>query len=210
MTAQAGSASFPSSERDRLRRELRARRRNLSHSFRSQAARRFAMIATRTHLLRPHLRVAFYIPFGGEADPGELMKLARRLHCSQFLPVVSDFRRNRMRFVPFRTRDRLVANRYGIGEPRGALKRAVPVRTLDVIFVPLVAFDTSGARLGSGAGYYDRCLAHLNRERRWRKPKLIGLAYELQRVDRIASQPWDVPLDAVLTERTLYRCRVTK
>jgi 5-formyltetrahydrofolate cyclo-ligase len=161
-------------------------------------------------LLRPHLRVAFYIPFGGEADPTELMRRARLLHCALFLPVIADFRRNRMRFVPFHASDELVTNRYGIGEPIGSLQRAVPVRTLDLIFLPLVAFDTYGSRIGSGAGFYDRCLAHLHRNRRWRRPKLVGLAYDFQRIDRIATQPWDVPLDAVLTERTLYRAKVTE
>ena len=109
-----------------------------------------------------------------------------------------------MRFAPFRARDALVPNRYGIGEPRGARTRVVPVRTLDLIFVPLVAVDAQGWRIGSGAGYYDRCLARLRGPRLWRRPKLIGLAYEFQRIEHVAPQPWDVPVDAVLTERSLY------
>jgi 5-formyltetrahydrofolate cyclo-ligase len=183
---------------------MRARRRALSPAQRHTAALRFAALASRFRLLKPHARVAFYIPHQGEADPSTLMDRARLLHCEIFLPVIVDYRQSRMRFGLFRARDALVPNRYGIGEPRGARSRIAPIRTLDVIFLPLVAVDARGWRIGSGAGYYDRCLAHLRSARRWRRPKLIGLAYEFQRIDHVAPEPWDVPVDAVLTERTLY------
>lgn len=81
---------------------------------------------------------------------------------------------------------------------------STPVRRLDVILLPLVAVDARGWRLGSGAGFYDRSLAHLRYGRRWRRPRLIGVAYEFQRVAQLEPQPWDVPLDAVVTERGFY------
>ncbi len=191
-------------ERDRIRRQIRARRRALSPAQRVNAALRFAAIASRARLLKPHSRVAFYVPHQGEADPSALLERARVLQCEVFLPVITDYRQSRMCFAPFRSRDALIANRYGIGEPRGARTRAVPVRTLDLIFVPLIAVDARGWRIGSGAGYYDRCLAHLRGPRLWHRPKLIGLAYDFQRIEHVAPQPWDVPIDAVLTETSLY------
>lgn len=195
---------FPS-ERDRIRREIRARRRALPRAARARAALCFAKVASRERVLTPGMRVAFYVPHQGEADPSILIQRARVLHCEVFLPVITDYRQSRMRFAPYRARDPLVANRYGIGEPRRSRTRTVAVRTLDLVFLPLVAVDPHGWRLGSGAGFYDRCLAHLREPRRWRRPKLIGLAYEFQRIEHIAPQPWDVPLDAVLTEKNLYQ-----
>ncbi len=62
-----------------------------------------------------------------------------------------------------------------------------------------------GYRLGMGGGYYDATLAFMQHRRGWRKPRLVGLAYECQRVDTLPHEPWDMPLDAVLTERQLYR-----
>jgi len=71
--------------------------------------------------------------------------------------------------------------------------------------MPLLAFDDRGTRLGSGAGFYDRCLRHLHAERHWRRPKLIGLGYEFQRVTCVRAQRWDIPLDGVITEQCLHR-----
>lgn len=189
-----------------MRRELRALRRELPRAQRSLACTRFAHIAHTAHLFRPRQRIALYIAHGGEADPSALLRLARSLHCIVHLPVVTSHRDCRMGFVPYAPGGRLARNRYGIPEP--VTRRApVPVRSLDTIIVPLVAVDLFGTRLGSGAGFYDRALARLCRARHWRRPKLIGLAYQFQLVEHVARQPWDVPLDAILTDKALYRAR---
>jgi 5-formyltetrahydrofolate cyclo-ligase len=78
-------------------------------------------------------------------------------------------------------------------------------RVLDVILMPLVAFDGQGNRLGMGAGYYDRTLAFLRHRRHWRKPRIIGLAYEFQRMPALPAEPWDVPLDGIITEAGFYK-----
>ena len=55
-----------------------------------------------------------------------------------------------------------------------------------------------------GGGFYDRTLAYLRQRTHWLRPRLIGLAHECQRVERIAPQPWDIPLDGVATELGVY------
>jgi 5-formyltetrahydrofolate cyclo-ligase len=69
------------------------------------------------------------------------------------------------------------------------------------MLLPLVAFDKNGNRIGMGGGFYDHTLAYLNIRKVWRKPKLIGLAHELQKVKQLQSNPWDIPLDGVVTEK---------
>ena len=69
--------------------------------------------------------------------------------------------------------------------------------------MPLVAFDMRGNRLGMGGGYYDRTFAYLLNRRRWRRPILIGVAYEFQGVDSLTTRPWDIPLHGVATEAGL-------
>ena len=68
-----------------------------------------------------------------------------------------------------------------------------------------MAFDDHGVRVGVGRGYYDRCFRFLNQRSHWRRPKLLGVAYELQRVPRLESNVWDVPLWGVVTERGVRR-----
>jgi len=192
--------------RERLRREMRVRRKSLPKSERAAVSRQFARHCAL--LLRPGRRIAIYLPQGGEADPAEIIRRARLRSCILYLPVVTDYRRHRMRFVRFDEGARLRLNRHRILEPDPADAPAIPVQLLDLVVLPLVAFDEWGWRLGSGAGFYDRHLHHLRLGRRWRRPKLIGLAYEFQCVPRIEPSPWDVPLDAVLTQyglRTLRR-----
>ena len=210
MTAQAGSASSPS-ERQRLRRELRQRRRSLSPSQRAKAHRQFAHLllasSWSSRLLQAGQRVAVYFAYGYEADLQHVITLARRRRCALYLPVITDFRHSRMRFVRYEADSAMRVNRYGIAEPDPRHAAIIPVRQLDLVLLPLVGFDAEGSRLGSGAGFYDRSLHHLREGRRWRRPKLIGVGYECQRVARLQPDRWDVPLDGILTERGLQRMR---
>jgi len=107
-----------------------------------------------------------------------------------------------MRFVPLDRGARFRVNCYGIAEPESSpLDQARPL-TLDTILLPVVGFDRRGNRLGMGAGYYDRALRHRrDPARRWRRPRLVGLAFACQQTDDIVPSRWDVPLDAVVTER---------
>jgi 5-formyltetrahydrofolate cyclo-ligase len=191
--------------RNDIRREMRARRRLVTASERSRAAHRFVTHAERAHLLRPGRRIAVYQPFGHEADVSALIRRAWQRHCIVYAPVVTHRRRFAMHFVPLSADARLAINAFGIAEPDHSPNERIPVLRLDVIFMPLVAFDARGWRLGSGAGFYDRCLRHLRVARQWRRPQLIGVAYEHQRVEALTPDPWDVPMDGVLTERRLYR-----
>jgi 5-formyltetrahydrofolate cyclo-ligase len=211
MTAQAGGAApIPRThglaDRGQLRREMRARRRALTDEQLRRAARQLAQVADRRHLLRPGRHIAFYFPHGAEADPLRMMDLAQRRGCTLYLPVITSYRSNHMVFQRYEPAEQLRVNRYGIKEPELTRNR-VAVRRLDLVFAPLLAFDLGGRRLGSGAGFYDRSLRHLRTNRQWRRPRLIGVGFEFQRVQELSPAPWDVPLDAVLTEKTLYRTR---
>lgn len=209
MTAQAGSASSPCSasaallDRQQLRRHMRQQRRQLSPDARAEAHRQFARIIDGARLLQPGRRVAVYFAYGHEADLRPVIEVARRRGCLLYLPAITHFRHSRMRFVRYPIDSVMRVNRYGIAEPEPCHADVVPVRRLDLVLLPLVAFDERGWRLGSGAGFYDRSLHHLREGRRWRRPKLVGVAYECQRVARLQPDRWDVPLDGIVTERGL-------
>jgi len=95
-----------------------------------------------------------------------------------------------------------VTNRYGIPEPDVSPHRALAADELAGAIVPLVGFDAHGHRLGMGGGWYDRTFA--GRQRSTAGAVLLGAAFDLQRVDGIEPEAWDVPLDAVFTELATY------
>lgn len=149
-------------------------------------------------------RIAFYLADDGEIDPSLLLAAAeaRGQHC--YLPLLHPLRPERLLFVRYRQGDPLLRHRWGLWQPalrRGALVRA---RALDIVFVPLVGFDSACNRLGMGKGYYDRSFAFRTRANR-HSPKLIGLAHECQRVERLESQAWDVRMDKIESNRASYR-----
>lgn len=104
-----------------------------------------------------------------------------------------------MSFAPVSPDSRFQPNCFGIPEPVHRRTDRRSANQLDMILLPLVAFDAAGHRIGMGGGFYDRTLAFTKRRRPWRRPLLIGLAYDFQQVARIKDNPWDVALDAIAT-----------
>jgi 5-formyltetrahydrofolate cyclo-ligase len=183
--------------RDVLRQRLRSRRRELGVAQRAAAAQIITRHIDATRWLRGARPIGLYVSVGLEVSTEALRSLARRRCCPVYLPRISDYRRRTMLFA--RDRDPLsLRNRHGIPEP--AVAETVPARSLSVVFVPLLGFDGDGARLGSGAGYYDRVFAFRRHRHSWHRPLLVGLAYRVQRLDHIELGRHDVPLDAVVTE----------
>ena len=182
---------------------MRQRRRGLGPRAQRRHAAALARLLLREPLIRDARRIAAYWPADGELDPRPLLVRAARLGCTLYLPVLQTGRLPRLWFAPYDPASRLVPNRFGIPEPVSRRARLHP-RHLDLILLPLVGFDAHGNRIGMGGGFYDRTLAFLAQGARWRRPRLIGLAHECQRLPAIAPAPWDVPLDAVATEERLY------
>lgn len=187
-----------------LRRQLKAARTALSPAFRRHAAHRALHLALAHGLLLRGTRFGFYLPHNGEFDILPILNQALWMRRACYLPVVPA-RGRVLRFARAHGDNPMTTNRYGIPEPWDA--RPLPARFLDVLFVPLVGFDALGNRLGMGGGYYDATLAYLAKRRHWRKPRLIGVGYECQRVAALPRDAWDAPLDGILTERAYYRTR---
>lgn len=182
----------------RVRNEIPGRRRRL-------AGERVLQVALREKLLQRHRRIGFYLPFEGELDLLPLLNRALWLGKKCYLPVVPRRFQRQLKFSRLSSRRSWYLNRFGIHEHWSP--RMVRARQLDLLFVPLVGFDESGHRLGMGGGFYDASLAYLRRRTSWRKPRLVGVGYECQKVAKVPHDPWDMPLDAVLTEARLYRTR---
>jgi 5-formyltetrahydrofolate cyclo-ligase len=145
-------------------------------------------------------RIGAYAAVGGEVDCAPALARACARSRRIFLPVVHG---QQLLFAPVDAGTGMLINRFGIPEPARTPGNCLRAMDLDVVLVPLLAFDDDGHRLGMGGGFYDRSFAFLSRRRLWPHPCFIGLAYEFQHTGQIVTQRWDVPLHAVVTE-----CRV--
>ena len=172
-----------------LRRRLRAARRAVPAAERPGAAAAIDRALASLGLPRPGSRISAFHPFDGEIDPSVALARARALGCSVYYPVITSLRARRMRFV---------------ASTEDAAAETISPRWLDLVLVPLVGFDARGTRLGMGAGFYDRHFAFLRHRRTWHRPRLLGLAFDVQRVERLADAAHDVPLWGIVTERGIY------
>lgn len=111
------------------------------------------------------------------------------------VPVVSG---DSLEFSRYTERTCLQKNRYGIDEPVNT--ESMSAGQLTLVLTPLVAFDQQGNRVGMGGGYYDRTFAFLADQPRPASVLLVGVAYQFQFTALPEPQPWDIPLDAVVTE----------
>ena len=188
-----------------LRREMRAYRRTLTHAAQMRAARRACAVLQRLACYRRARRIAAYCAQDGELSARFIFAHARRTGRACYLPVLRPS--NRLAFAPFGARSKLRRNRFGIPEPAVSSAQRLPARTVDLILVPLVAFDAEGNRLGMGGGYYDRTLAFMHRRTFRAPPILIGLAHSGQQVAKLNAHVWDIPLMGVITDRGFVRVR---
>ena len=140
------------------------------------------------------LRLGVYWPFRAEFDPRPLVDWLMAEGSAVALPVVID-KKGPLEYRAWRPGEPLVDGVWGIPVPE---KREIVVP--DAVLAPLVGFDEACYRLGYGGGYFDRTLAALEP-----KPLAIGVGFELSRIETIHPQPFDVPMDFVVTEAALRR-----
>ena len=186
-------------------RSLRARhrraRRNIGPERQAEHAEAAARAVLVSGIMARASRVGLYFSQAQDGEIDTLPLLTRLWAAGKTVaaPVVGAA--GEMDFYQVTPRTSLAHNRYGIIEPRtrGARSgRYLDPLSLNVLFLPLVAFDDDGNRLGMGAGYYDRFIGRLPESMR---PLIVGLAHEVQRAAMpLDRQPWDIPMDAVATE----------
>lgn len=181
-----------------------ARRRLLDRSVRRDAAASGAQWSRSVLEIAAARHLAAYVPVAGELDPGPIIARCRAGGAQVYLPVPThdDDAGSTLIFAEHRTDDALIAGAYAIPVPPPDAPR-IAAMALDVVLVPLIAFDDRGTRVGMGAGFYDRAFAF--RGEALTPPLLVGLAYRWQQVGMLRREAWDVGLDVVITDRGVLR-----
>ncbi len=183
-------------EKDRLRRDLLEKRRNLPQSLRQEKSALILEVLLSEKVFSDALSVALYFPVNGEVDTREIFKKCVDLEKKVFFPKTlgSD-----LVFLKTENIEELTPGAFSIPEPPADAESARGDE-LDLVLVPGVAFDFSGNRIGYGKGFYDRFLKDIPRQMRF------GLAYRFQVLENIPSDETDVKTGRIITEDGAIDC----
>lgn len=180
--------------RNQLRQQIRKTRANLTALQQQQAEDSITQQALALIEERNAQHIALYVSFDGEISTEKLIKTLWAQGKQVYLPVLHPFNPNHLLFLRYLPDTPMLKNKFGIWEPKLNVQNVLPLKELDILFTPLVAFDKQGNRLGMGGGFYDRTLQN------WRNSSFIpvGLAHQCQQVEQLPTEAWDVPLHQIL------------
>jgi len=188
-------------DRHALRQHVRHLRRALTEEQQVQAAALLAEHAVNFAPLANARHIALFLSVDGEINTRPLIAKLWQQKKQIYLPVLHPFAAGHLLFLRYTPETVLTPNKLRIPEPPLDIRALITLDQLDVMMVPLVAFDSSGQRLGMGGGFYDRTLQN------WRQHRFlpVGVAHDCQQVEQLPTAEWDVPLPAVLTPSRLWQ-----
>lgn len=183
-----------------IRQRIKNKRQLLNRHQQDFAAVSVWRQVTRQSFFTHAQKIAFYIAIQGELNPNLIIQTALRLGKQVYLPIIHPSTHT-LKFTAYKPNMRMIKNQYDIWEPESKPENRVLPHTLDLVLVPLVAFDPECNRLGMGKGYYDRAFQNL---KDCNKPFRLGLAHQCQRINNVPTSEQDVKMHAVATERKIY------
>ena len=142
-------------------------------------------------------KVASYLAVNGEIDNQLLHQYILAQQQAIYLPIIKN---ETLVFGAYYNDTPLTPNQFKILEPNVA--QTENIENMDIVFIPLTAFKKDANRLGMGGGYYDKTIANIKSSK---QPLLIGIAHELQHNEQFITQPWDIQMDMIITEKQIYR-----
>ena len=190
-------------QKSEIRRKIRKIRNTFSLDYQNQAANRLVEQLLAQQAFNQAKHIACFLSFDGEISTKPLIQaiISNAKQC--YLPKLKPYKPNRLWFMPYNQLSLMLNNKYGIPEVDLPVNKAIAPSQLDIVLLPLVAFDCKGNRLGMGGGYYDATFAHLKSQQK--RPVFIGLAHSEQQVEKLPNEPWDLALDAVCTSEDFIR-----
>ena len=185
---------------DELRQENRKKRAALDATSLELAASALAARILQLDAYRRAQRIAAYFAVNGEIGLAPVIEQALADGKQVFLP---NLEQKTLRFAPYFPGQKMRSNRFRLPEPDVEEEGMLAPGELDLVLAPLVVFDANRNRIGMGGGFYDRSFA-FRRDPSITVPVLIGVAHEMQRVESLQPEEWDVRLDLVVTDERIY------
>ena len=168
------------SAREQLRSRFRRLRKVLPAAERVKANLAINQRLMKSRFFQDARTIALYAAFDGEPDLDLAIDAALAQHKQVFLPVLPERKGQPLKFARLEARQLTETNSYGIEQPAAAPDSLISPTAIDLVIVPLVAFDPYGNRLGMGGGYYDRTFAFVADCRQTSVPRLVGVAFEFK------------------------------
>ncbi|MCH8493402.1 MAG: 5-formyltetrahydrofolate cyclo-ligase [Idiomarina sp.] len=184
--------------RQQLRAKYRAARQALSAEQQQQASAAIAKHLTDMVSAAPVRCVAAYIANDGEPSLEATIQALWQRGITVALPVLHPVVPNQLLFLRYHANTEMVANKFNIPEPRIRCQDIIPLSAIDLVCMPLVAFDAHGNRLGMGGGFYDRTLAGCSMNR-YPNLQRVGIAHDCQYTEQLPVASWDVPIAQIVT-----------
>lgn len=200
----------PTTDPKKLRQQLRTQRNQLTSEQQTLHALQaltylqdfLEKLSTQNNLSHP-LNIALFLAQDGELKTQSAIEYL--WHCTEhhvFLPTLETKPDLHMAFVEYQETSLMMNNQFGIPEPQTSFDKHLTGQQMDIVLMPLVGFDSYGNRMGMGGGYYDRSFAFKLLLQDPASPTLlIGWAHSCQQASQLPNEPWDVPLDGIITER---------
>ena len=184
-------------EQKKLRDSYRQKRIAIPSDDRIILHKEITRVLSTNAILKKCKTIAAYLNLPSEVNLSEFIRKAQKRGQSVCVPVVDATKRvMEFRDLPldFERQNRSEEDRVLLTQKKRELVE------LDCALIPLLVFDSLGNRIGMGGGYYDKFF-----ENPKKRPLLVGIAYELQRAEKIIPQKWDVRMDMIATEQGLRR-----
>lgn len=179
--------------KETARREFLKRRVRLEEGLRRKKDRKITENLFCLRELREARLILFYYPLRGEPDITPLMRVFMKKGGQVALPKVEG---EHLGLYLVSSLSSLKKGSFGVLEPTEGVR--VEPEDLDLALVPGILFDRAGYRIGFGKGYYDRLLNRI-------KALKVGVAYAFQVLESVPRDPWDRPVDVVVTEKEVIR-----
>ena len=208
-------------EKEKIRKEIKEKLKATSEDYRKEASAKIALNALNIPEMKEQKRTGFlglkktektvlaYCSVGNEPSTLALIDSLLKSGRKVCLPLCTDLDEEGHRTGAFDAMearvitsfDDLTAGAYGIPEPK-ADTELVPAEEIDIVILPCVGCDRQCRRIGHGAGYYDKYLTTVRKD-----CFTMALCYEEALADELPAEEHDIPVDAVVTEKTVYRWR---
>lgn len=181
-------------EKDKIRREILAKLRSQDMRERNRRSQQIKRGLFKDRSFQTAESIMFYVSKDYEVNTRDMIEEALELGKRVIVPVTKPHKKRLILSEITDSKRQFHKGPFGIDEPNTEYIKTVPVKDIDMVVVPGIAFDKKGNRIGHGVGYFDRFLKSLPK-----KIPTVGLAFKFQLIKRIKTLPWDVPVTKVIT-----------